>query len=182
MVYKSDDGNEEEVSESEINNRIVMTRCAFQILHNFPCCPGVDSQGNVNSDALRTYIYRLYELSVERHRSQVTDMVVGSLLGNLPRNASYPQAILGEIVEELKSDSVDEHIRMRIFNSRGVTMRAFAEGGAQERSLVALFNGYRDRVKFKYPRLSKIFTKLMQEYERYANQEDCAAQLEDLEY
>lgn len=182
MVYKSDDGKEEEVSESEINNRIVMTRCAFQILHNFPCCPGVDSQGNVNSDALRTYIYRLYELSVERHRSQVTDMVVGSLLGNLPRNASYPQAILGEIVEELKSDSVDEHIRMRIFNSRGVTMRAFAEGGAQERSLVALFNDYRDKVKFKYPRLSKIFTKLMQEYERYANQEDCAAQLEDLEY
>lgn len=60
MVYKSDDGNEEEVSESEINNRIVMTRCAFQILHNFPCCPGVDSQGNVNSDALRTYIYTVY--------------------------------------------------------------------------------------------------------------------------
>ena len=183
MAYKSDDGNEEEeVNESEMNNRMVMARCSFQILYNLPCCPGVDCQGNVNSDALRAYIYRLYELSVERHRSQVTDMVVGSLLGNLPRNASYPQAILGEIVEELKSDSVDEHIRMRIFNSRGVTMRTFAEGGKQEKSLAALFKSYRDKVKFKYPRLSKIFTKLMQEYERYANQEDCAAQLEDLEY
>lgn len=182
MVYKSDDGNEEEVSESEINNRIVMTRCAFQILHNFPCCPGVDSQGNVNSDALRTYIYRLYELSVERHRSQVTDMVVGSLLGNLPRNASYPQAILGEIVEELKSDSVDEHVRIRIFNSRRVTIRGFAEGGDQERSLAALFRSYRDKVKFTYPRLAKIFSKLMNEYERDANREDCVAQLEDLEY
>lgn len=183
MAYKSDDGNEEEeVNESEMNNRMVMARCSFQILYNLPCCPGVDCQGNVNSDALRAYIYRLYELSVERHRFQVTDMVVGSLLGNLPRNASYPQAILGEIVEELKSDSVDEHIRMRIFNSRGVTMRTFAEGGKQEKSLAALFKSYRDKVKFKYPRLSKIFTKLMQEYERYANQEDCAAQLEDLEY
>lgn len=183
MAYKSDDGNEEEeVNESEMNNRMVMARCSFQILYNLPCCPGVDCQGNVNSDALRAYIYRLYELSVERHRSQVTDMVVGSLLGNLPRNASYPQAILGGIVEELKSDSVDEHIRMRIFNSRGVTMRTFAEGGKQEKSLAALFKSYRDKVKFKYPRLSKIFTKLMQEYERYANQEDCAAQLEDLEY
>lgn len=182
MVYKSDDGNEEEVSKSEINNRIVMTRCAFQILHNFPCCPGVDSQGNVNSDALRTYIHRLYELSVERHRSQVTDMVVGSLWGNLPRNASYPQAILGEIVEELKSDSVDEHVRIRIFNSRGVTIRSFAEGGDQERSLAALFRSYRDKVKFTYPRLAKIFSKLMNEYERDANREDCVAQLEDLEY
>ena len=56
-------------------------------------------------------------------------MMVGSLLGNLPRNASYPQSVLGEIVEELKSDSVDEHIRIKIFNSRGVTTRAFAEGG-----------------------------------------------------
>ena len=183
MAYKSDDGNEEEeVSESEMNNRMVMARCSFQILDNLPCCPGVDNQGNVNPDALRTYIYRLYELSVERHRSQVTDMVVGSLLGNLPRNDSYPQTILGEIVEELKSDSVDEHIRMRIFNSRGVTTRAFAEGGDQERSLVALFKSYRDKVKFTYPRLAKIFTKLMSEYERDANREDCVAQLEDLEY
>ncbi len=183
MAYKSDDGNEEEeVSESEQNNRKVMAICAFQILYDLSCCPGVDNHGNVNPDALRTYIYRLYELSVERHRSKVADMVVGSLLGNLPRNDSYPQTILGEIVEELKSDSVDEHIRIRIFNSRGVTIRAFTEGGEQERSLVALFKSYRDKVKFTYPRLAKIFTKLMSEYERDANREDCVAQLEDLEY
>lgn len=182
MVYKSDDGNEEEVSESEQNNKKVMARCASSILYDLSCCPGVDEQGNVNPDVLRSYIYRLYELSVERHRTQVVDMVVGTLLGNLPRNVSYPQAILGEIVEELKSDSVDEHIRIRIFNSRGVTVRGFAEGGDQERSLAALFRSYRDKVKFTYPRLAKIFTKLMNEYERGANREDCVAQLEDLEY
>lgn len=183
MAYKSDDiKEEEEVSESEINNRNLMATCSFSILYNLSCCPGVDGQGNVNPEALRTYIYRLYELSVENHRSQVTDMVVGSLLGNLPRNDSYPQDILGEIVEGLKSDSVDEHIQMRIFNSRGVTTRAFAEGGDQERELVALFKIYRDKVKFKYPRLAKIFTKMMDRYEYYANREDCVAQLEDLEY
>lgn len=182
MVYKSDDGNEEEVSESEQNNKKVMARCASSILYDLSCCPGVDEQGNVNPDVLRSYIYRLYELSVERHRTQVVDMVVGTLLGNLPRNVSYPQAILGEIVEELKSDSVDEYIRIRIFNSRCVTVRGFAEGGDQERSLVALFRRYRDKVKFTYPRLAKIFTKLMNEYERGANREDCVAQLEDLEY
>lgn len=183
MAYKSDERDDkEEVSESEQNNRKVMARCAFQILYDLSCCPGVDNHGNVNPDALRTYIYRLYELSVEHHRSKVVDMVVGSLLGNLPRNNSYPQTILGEIVEELKSDSVDEHIRIRIFNSRGVTIRAFTEGGDQERSLVALFKSYRDKVKFTYPRLAKIFTKLMSEYERDANREDCVAQLEDLEY
>lgn len=182
MVYKSDDGNEEEVSESEQNNKKVMARCASSILYDLSCCPGVDEQGNVNPDVLRSYIYRLYELSVERHRTQVVDMVVGTLLGNLPRNVSYPQAILGEIVEELKSDSVDEHIRIRIFNSRGVTVRGFAEGGDQERSLAALFRSYRDKVKFTYPRLTKIFTKLMNDYERGANREDCVAQLEDLEY
>lgn len=182
MVYKSDDGNEEEVSESEQNNKKVMARCASSILYDLSCCPGVDEQGNVNPDVLRSYIFRLYELSVERHRTQVVDMVVGTLLGNLPRNVSYPQAILGEIVEELKSDSVDEHIRIRIFNSRGVTVRGFAEGGDQERSLAALFRSYRDKVKFTYPRLAKIFTKLMNDYERGANREDCVAQLEDLEY
>lgn len=183
MAYKSDDGYEEkEVSESEINNRKVMARGSFHILYNLSSCPGVDNNGNVNPNTLRTYIYRLYELSVKHHRTQVVDMVVGSLLGNLPRNHSYPQSVLGEIIEDLKSDSVDEHIRIRIFNSRGVTTRAFAEGGDQERSLVALFKSYRDKVKFKYPRLAKIFSNLMQEYEHYANHEDCVAQLEDLEY
>lgn len=183
MAYKSDDGDEEkEVGESERNSKMVMARCSLQILYNLSCCPGVDNHGNVNPNILRTYIYRLYELSVEHHRTQVVDMMVGSLLGNLPRNDTYPQSVLGEIVEELKSDSVDEHIRIKIFNSRGVTTRAFAEGGDQERSLVALFKSYRDKVKFKYPRLAKIFSNLMQEYEHYANHEDCVAQLEDLEY
>ncbi len=183
MAYKSDDGHEEEErSELDQNNRKVMAQCAFQILYNLSCCPGVDNHGNVNPDVLRTYLYRLYELSLEYHRSQVVDMVVGSLLGNLPRNESYPQTILGEIVEDLNSDSVDEYIKMRIFNSRGVTVRAFTEGGDQERSLAALFKGYHDKVKFTYPRLAKIFDKLMREYECYANQEDCVAQLDDLEY
>ena len=57
-----------------------------------------------------------------------------------------------------------------------------AEGGDQERTLVALFKSYRDKAKFKYPRLAKIFTNLMREYEHYANHEDYIAQLEDLEY
>ena len=48
--------------------------------------------------------------------------------------------------------------------------------------MAALFRSYRDKVKFTYPRLAKIFTKLMNEYERDANREDCVAQLEDLEY
>ena len=181
MAYKSDAGDEKCVSELD-DNKELMARCSLQILYNFPCCPAVDAHGNVNPDELRTYIARLYELSVERHRSQVVDMMVGNLLGNLPRNGSYPQPVLGELVEELKNDSVDEHIRMRIFNSRGVTTRAFAEGGDQERALVALFAGYRDKVNFKYPRLAKIFTSLMQQYERDAKHEDCVAQLEDLEY
>lgn len=182
MAYKSDDGNEEGLSDLEKGNKMVMAHCSLQILYNFPCCPGVDNHGNVNPDVLRTYISRLYELSVEQHRSNVIDMIVGNLLGNLPRGESYPQDILGEIVEDLRSDSVDEHIRMRIFNSRGVTTRAWTEGGDQERALVALFSGYRDKVKFKYPRLAKIFTNLIKHYECDAKHEDCIAQLEDLEY
>lgn len=183
IAYKSDEKNEEEdVSELMQNNRKVMASNAFHILYNLSCCPGVDDQGNVNPDVLRSYIYRLYALSAERHCTQVVDMVVGTLLGNLPRNDSYPQDILGEVVEELKSNSVDEHIWMRIFSSRGVTIRAFAEGGDQERSLVTFFGSCRDKVKFKYPRLTKIFTELMNEYEHYANYEDCVAQLKDLEY
>ena len=102
------------MSESEMNNRTVMARCSYHILYNLSCCPGVDNYGNVDPNVLRTYIYRLYELSVEHHRTQVIDMMVGSLLGNLPRNDSYPQNVLGEIVEELKSDSVDEHIQIKI--------------------------------------------------------------------
>ena len=182
MAFTPDDDVEIEGNELAQSNKEVMARCAFDILYDLPCCPGVDAQGNVDPSALRTYIYRLYELSVERHRSQVVDMVVGNLLGNLPRNETYPQPILGEIVEELKSDSVDKHIRIKIFNSRGVTTRGFTEGGDQERALVELFKKYRDKVKFSYPRLAKIYSQLMQEYELDANREDCVAQLEDFEY
>lgn len=181
LLYKADDEQEPNHNTETDKRSELFANCAFHIMWNFSCCPGVDNKGNVDSDFLRAYIERLYILASEKHRMNVIDTVVGNLLGNLPRNESYPQPVLCEIVEQLKSDSVDNSIRQKIRNSRGVTTRFVTEGGEQERELVNLFKTYRDKVKFKSPRMTKILSELIRDYECDANREDIEATLTDLE-
>lgn len=81
----------------------------------------------------------------------------------------------------LNSDNVDQSIRTRIYNSRGVTVRAYNEGGNQERSIVSRFEEYREKTKLQYPRITKIFDDIIDEYNRIAGTEDEEAIIADLE-
>jgi hypothetical protein len=86
------------------------------------------------------------------------------------------------MVEKLDNDIVDQHIRIRIINNRGFTGRSYNEGGNQERWMVAEFEKYKQKTRLIYPRMTKIFDDLIEEYKRMAGKEDVEASIADLEY
>lgn len=179
MLYKDDEGKTIADGVSD-DNHVLLSTCAFNILFDLHRSPCTDDDGNVNETALKEYIKELLRLAKERGYVKATEIVTGDLLGCLPRDEHYPHDVLCELVEQLASDTVDTHIRFRIINNRGVTIRAYNEGGAQERALVSEFSIYKDKAKFKSPRLTRIFDDIIADYNNQAYREDVEAKLAEL--
>lgn len=184
MAFVPDDGVVEQLDDDvAMGNRQMMAKNAFHIFY-FGCrmVPGLDDNGNLDETCLTSYIDQLYELAKEKKRTKVIDSIVGNMLGDIPRNDTYPPKALCETVEKLNSDVVDNHIRMRIYNSRGITSRSYNEGGGQERFLVSRLEQYKEKTRLLYPRMTKVFDDLIKEYNNEAVRTDDEAFIADLEY
>lgn len=183
LTYISDDRSQEQLEGVAAENRKVYGECASHILlFGRNLVSFMDDKGELDGAFLKQYIDKLYELAKERKRLGVIDYVVGNILGDIPRDENYPPKELCEVVEELQSGVVDQHIRIRIVNSRGIVGRSYNEGGDQERHIVAKFEKYKEKTKLLYPRMTKIFDDLIWEYNREAGNQDVEGSIADLEY
>jgi len=183
LAYISDDGSQEQLEGVAAKNRKVYGECASHILlFGRNLVSFMNDKGELDGAFMKQYIDKLYDLAKERKRLGVIDYVVGNLLGDIPRGENYPPKELCEVVEELQSDVVDQHIRMRIVNSRGIISRSYNEGGDRERSIVARLEKYKQKTKLLYPRMTKIFDDLIGEYNREAGNQDVEASIADLEF
>lgn len=182
LAYPSDDSKAEQLEVYANENERYLKENAFHILYFWhPIVSFNNEEGVFDGEIMKQYIEHLYRLAKERKRIKVIDFVVGDILGDVPRDDNYPPQALCEIVGSLNSDNVDQSIRTRIYNSRGVTVRAYNEGGNQERSIVSRFEEYREKTKLQYPRITKIFDDIIDEYNRIAGTEDEEAIIADLE-
>ncbi len=141
-----------------------------------------NEEGVFDGEFMKCYVEQLYRLAKERNRSETIDVVVGNILGDIPRDENYPPQALCELVDDLGSDVVDQHIRLRIYNSRGITSRAYDAGGDQERTIVSRFEKYREKTKLCCPRMTKIFDDLIKCYKNEAVNIDNEAEIMDLQY
>lgn len=183
FTYKTDDGNVKQIDGIPPENRKVMAELAWHILH-YGCSltPGMNEDGSLDESVLSNYIERLYELARQKKRTRATDIVVGFMIGDVPCDEKYPIDVLGRIIQKLNNDDVDDHIRTRIINSRGVVTRAYSEGGAQERTLAAKYDMIKKQTQLLYPRMAKIFNDLNEGYSAEASREDDNAYMIDLDF
>lgn len=181
MAFRPDDDVEQ--SEDDESSRRFRAECALHILyfgHNIVSFNNED--GVFDGENMKQYIEQLYRLAKERKRAKVIDLIVGRILGDIPRDSNYPPQALCELVEDLHNDTVDQSISTSIYNSRGVTVRAFNAGGDQERSIVSKFEEYKEKTSLLYPRMTEIFNRLIRIYKQEAGRLDDEALIADLEY
>ena len=183
MVYLPDDEDAERLEGAVLENKKILAECAFHILHfGHNVVSFKNDDGMFGGDHMKHYIEQLYKLAKERKITNVIDFIVGDILGDIPRDENYPPTALCELLEDLKNDKVDDSIRTKIYNSRGVSVRGCFEGGNQERSIVSIFEAYKEKTKLLYPRITRIFDRLILDYKRDAGEMDVDAQIKDLEY
>jgi hypothetical protein len=148
-------------------------RQAFQLLHDWRGVPGRDSEGNIDSEAIRRWVDGAREAFQFSGHVGVGDEQIGEVLARLPIGAeeAWPHESVRAILEDLQSNDIERGIYIGAVNGRGATWRVSDAGGEQERSLADRYEKWA-RSLMAYPRTARVVHELADHYRREAQQED----------
>lgn len=170
-VYKSaSDPKGTEPTKAEINR----ARNGYRLLQSLRKMPGVSDEGAVDGVALRNWVLRVRELARNVDRDEIADGQIGRLLAYAPQDledGAWPHRAVRDVIEEVRSDTLESAIESEQLNKRGVYTKAPFEGGGQERGLAA------DATKAAktaqaWPRTSALMRRIASMWEHYAQRED----------
>ena len=164
----------EDEPEPELTGREqLLLEHGFRILTEWRGIPGADDEGVVDVAALRQWIDAARAAFREFGFDRVGDSSIGGVLARaMPRSADgqIPEW-LGELLEDLDSDSLGRGFIAGIRNARGMTSHTIDEGGIQERRLFERYRAWADAA-FEWPRLAEVMRQVADLYQGDAGRED----------
>lgn len=179
-IYKQEHANDEDIVVSQKDANIA--QACYRILSNLRSIPYIDDKGIIDKERLNDYIKDLYNYGLDDDREKVTCMEIGSLLGNVPINESFPQNEICEILEHYNNKSMLKAFQIRLYNRRGIVSYALLEGGDQERNLANFMEKCIGKTKLKYPHVANsVFRVLRRTYLGEAERRDNSAEFERME-
>jgi hypothetical protein len=155
-------------------------KAGYTLLSEFRTVPG-RHEASVNYDELRSWVDNVRKLAAENDRIAITDEFIGHILAHSPADDEdelWPHRAVRQIIEDLRSDSVEEGFAVEKYNSRGVVTKALFEGGKQERKISDEFRALARKITA--PRTSALLHRMADHYARYADSEDLRAEQEKM--
>ena len=147
---------------------------AYSLLGQIGRTPGTGSDGKVDTEALSAWITETRRLCAEYGRAKIGDQYIGQILSRSPADDSgaWPCLSVCEAMERVASHDIGVGFDMGVRNQRGMTSRAYGEGGAQERELAAKYRHWAELRACDYPYVSAILENIAADYDREAARED----------
>jgi transcriptional regulator with XRE-family HTH domain len=154
---------------------------AYNVLKTFRLVPGTGDDGEIDAKKLSDWIETARSLCAELGIAEIGDQKIGEALSGAPRlpDQAWPPEAVCEVIESCGSEAMDSGFEIGIFNSRGVTVRAPFDGGAQERVLVERFRADAKAAAAFWPRMKNILERLANAYEADARRMDQSAEQKD---
>lgn len=182
LVYlpAKDSGIEEaEPEDVELGQRLAAQ--AWDVLREWTYVPGADEHGIIDSAALEAWVKRARKLLAEFGRTEIGDNKIGEVLSAAKRepDQQWPPAPVRELIELVRSRSLEQGFELGLYNRRGVTVRLPHDGGAQERLLAEQYRRDAEALKFDWPRTAACLDRIAATYEADANREDLRANQRD---
>ena len=143
-------------------------RAAYAVLSKLTRLPGTDDKGNVNADALIRWIKEVRDLARPHSRLEVTDSVVGQMLGRcaVGKDDVWPSEPVRRALDAIGSDDVASGFHTGRYNTRGVHC---TDGtGIEEHRMAEQYRVWSAAVAFEYPFTAKALEWLACSYEREA--------------
>ncbi len=164
-VFKPNSGQETEPNEMEIRRAEV----GWELLHSWKDLPVLDQ--------LSEWILHARQGASDVDRLSVADIQIGRLLAHAPldeTDEAWPDRAVRDVLEQLKSEDIEQGIATERFNMRGVYAKALYEGGKQEWALAEEIRGWAQKAR-KSPRTARLLERIAANWEAEAKREDISA-------
>ena len=170
-------GEKEEDQKPPSEERKAKAERAWKLMHDWDKIPGTQSNGTVSVDELRAWMKTARELAEKEGRLVVGDITIGNVFVHSPADSdgTWPCASVQQVIEETPSPEIERGFLHGMFNNRGITSRAPTEGGTQERELAKKYHAWADKVLLRFPKVSKLLSRMAADYDAQAVTEDLDA-------
>jgi hypothetical protein len=155
---------------------------AYKLLSEMTVLPGA-SGDEIDASILNAWIDGVRKEAALHDRSKIADEYIGHILAHSPpdEDGSWPNRVVRDVVERLKSNSLESGILIERFNMRGVVTKAMYEGGKQERTLSAVATKWAKMAQ-KWPRTQAMLLRLSEDWKRWAEHEDVRAKQDEMKF
>ena len=170
-VYKPE-GKEPDSEDFESNKN--MAELSWQVLHNGRGVPGEKEDGTVDAAHFNQWIEETRELGRSFDRATMTDQTIGQWLSKCPneKEGIWPCFPVCDLLERMDAEDIRNCFGMGVHNNRGVTTKAYGEGGNQERELADKYKGFAEKIRNLYPITATVLDHIAKSYEYEAKTED----------
>ena len=175
LAYRASDEAPSEVNEQQKHHAHI----AYRLLDSANVVPGMQDADQFDLTKLRTWVEEVRRTLTERKRGRVGDLSIGQLLShaNPGNDGIWPFEAIRELLEDLRSEDVEQGMILGIYNARGATWRSLSDGGNQERRLVEQCRIQAQTIHAQWHRTASMLRKLAQAYEEEAHMHDREAEL-----
>lgn len=154
---------------------------AYDVMHEWAHVPGTDDQGHIDQEALELWVKQARKLLAEAGRPAIGDSKIGEILSAAKRELDHPwpPEQVREVIEFVRSRSMEKGFEIGVYNRRGVTVRMPHDGGAQERALAEQYRRDATALRFDWPRTAACLERIAETYELDAGREDVTVEQRD---
>jgi hypothetical protein len=104
--------------------------------------------------------------ATEEKRLNVVYSYIGRALAHsVELDGVWPQRPVADVIEWLKSEDMEQGIRMERYNMRGVYTKALYEGGTQERELAERYRSWATQIPGSHVRTRALLTAIAESWE-----------------
>ena len=170
LAYRGDSGGS-----GDLKNVTKPTRQhAWDVLHDFTSIPGVDSDGAVDVEVMRSWFEGVQSICQGQGRGEVADVILGELLANAPADSDgyWPCAAVAQLFEEIWTDSLSDGFECGVRNKHGESWRGFHEGGGREQTLAERFSKFAESASTTFPRVATSLRSISESFVRDAEDAD----------
>lgn len=176
ILYKpATDAREERPSEA----MQVIAEAAWRVLHGCRRQPGTQRDGTIDYDSFVKFIDDARELCREADRLRVCDSTLGQILAYAPADCDgvWPFEPARDVLDRPELEGMRRGFQSGAMNKRGVTSRAYDEGGGQERTLADTYRSYARALHSSHAYVAAALEEIVRSYESDGLREDIEAEL-----
>jgi len=160
--------------------REAMAEACHELLSRVRQLPGGDERGEGDANSLREWLSSARVLCAHYGRREIGDFTIGEWLARCSATGEVvrPNALVCDAIESTASPKVDRGFVHGALGARGVTTRAPAEGGDQEREMAATYRKMAQETSVHWPRVGGIFDEIASSYAGDADRWDTRVAVE----